>query len=316
MVLADVRVLRRIDDVAAVRELGAEGVVGPRLRPWIDDVLWPAFEAMLADDHRPVLAGLQVFRHKQDAVGEDVRIEIERDFVAFPFRLVVDQARARVHRHGRRGQLADDLFPELLAEVFGRFLVLGQRRQIEPGPEAILTVLFGVPHELLREGDKLVELAFLAVGDWESLAVDSGVMDRLIVAQRQELGELVAGRVVARQMADSSIPGPFPFGLDRLDHRDGKTAGGGSRAAGASSWGSIEDRPTQIGVDACDVAARHRLGFCRKHTRYGEPIQLRSPELAQVAPDIAVDRLGPHRLGRTAVAHRNDILDPFIDGPG
>ena len=82
LVVADVRVLRRVDDVAPVGELGAEGMVVFGVFLGVDHVGRPAFQAVLADDHRPLLAGLQVLRQQQDAVGEHVGVEVERHFVA------------------------------------------------------------------------------------------------------------------------------------------------------------------------------------------------------------------------------------------
>ena len=61
LVLADVGVLRRVDDVAAVGELCAEGVVVLRLHLRVDHVRRPAFEPVLADDHGPFLPGLRSF---------------------------------------------------------------------------------------------------------------------------------------------------------------------------------------------------------------------------------------------------------------
>ena len=41
-----------------------------------------------------------ILRHQQNAVGEDVRPDIQHHFVAAKLRLIVDQPRARIGRHG------------------------------------------------------------------------------------------------------------------------------------------------------------------------------------------------------------------------
>ena len=68
---ADVRVLGRIDDIAPVGELGAEAVVD-RLHARVDDRLGRPLQPVLADDHGPSLARLQVPGQEQDARGVDV----------------------------------------------------------------------------------------------------------------------------------------------------------------------------------------------------------------------------------------------------
>ena len=61
VVLADVRVLRGERDEAALGQLGGEALDRRLVFSLLaDDVLRPAFEAVLADDDGPLLAGLQV----------------------------------------------------------------------------------------------------------------------------------------------------------------------------------------------------------------------------------------------------------------
>src|SRR5581483_5031552 len=107
-------------------------------------------------------ARLEVLGHGEDAVGEYVRVEVERDLVALPEGRVVQLPAARVHRLGRRRQLADDLLIELLAEGPGSRIVLLRRGGVELGPERLVADALGVAHEMLRVGDELVELAILA----------------------------------------------------------------------------------------------------------------------------------------------------------
>ena len=135
MVAEDVRVLRREDDEAAVGELGTERVVILRLHLRIAHIGRPSFEAVLADDDGPLFAWLDVVGDQQNAVADHVLVEIEHDFVALPFRRVVDQARARIERSFRLRQFADDVFPEVIAQRLLRFLQAVEGRLVELRPD-------------------------------------------------------------------------------------------------------------------------------------------------------------------------------------
>ena len=159
--LADVRVLRRVDDVAQFDEPAREVVVDRPLLD-VDGVGRPPFEAVLAHDHRPLLAGLQVLRQQQDAVGEHVRVHVEHHLVAGPGLLVVHLPRARVERHRRLGQLADHLGVEVVAVPLARLLPRLERLGVGLLPE-LLAGRVRVAPELLRVRDELVELPLVAV---------------------------------------------------------------------------------------------------------------------------------------------------------
>ena len=137
LVLADVRVLRRVDDVAQVGELGAERVVVLASAPWdcTTSCGRPSSPCWQTTTGR-FSPGFRSLGKQQDAVGEDVRVEVERDLVALPLRRVVQLAGLRVHRLGRVGQLADDFFVEELSDRLDRLLVLLGRGDIDLGRSA------------------------------------------------------------------------------------------------------------------------------------------------------------------------------------
>src|SRR5262249_23544213 len=129
-------------------------------------ILWLPLQPVLAYHNWSLLALLQVLRHQQDTVGEDIGVKIEHDFVAFPLRRVVSKTGARVHRLGLLRQLADDVFPEVVAIPFTRLFPLLWRRCVGLGPELLADEFAGAP-EPLRVGDELIELALLARGGVE-----------------------------------------------------------------------------------------------------------------------------------------------------
>ena len=87
VVPADVGVLGGEDDEALVGECRAERVVQASCSR-IDDHVRPAFQPVLADDHRPPFARLEILGQEQHAVGEHVGVDVEHDLVAGPLRLV------------------------------------------------------------------------------------------------------------------------------------------------------------------------------------------------------------------------------------
>ena len=151
-IAADVRVLRGEDDVAAVGQVGAESVVRGLDRP-VDDHLRGALQAVLADDHRPPLAGLDVLGQQQDAVGEHVRIDVENHLVARPLVVVHDPARARVEVVAGRRATADDLVPQVVAVVLAGFLPLLERGRVGLRPE-LAAALARFADELLGVVDR------------------------------------------------------------------------------------------------------------------------------------------------------------------
>ena len=78
----------------------------------------PAFGSMLTNDNGPTFAWSQSFREQENAVSEDVRPERKQHFVTSPTHFVIDFTGLRSQRFRRRGQLAQNLFPEITAVVF------------------------------------------------------------------------------------------------------------------------------------------------------------------------------------------------------
>ena len=72
-VVADVGVLRRVRDEALVGQPRGEVVVVRAIDGRIGHVARASLEAMLADDHGPAFAGVEILRHEQNPVREDVR---------------------------------------------------------------------------------------------------------------------------------------------------------------------------------------------------------------------------------------------------
>src|SRR5262249_52374822 len=103
------------------------------------------------------LPGLEVLRQEQDAVGEDVREDVEHDLVAGPVRLIVELPGAGVDRHRRVRELADDLAVEVVPIPLAGLLPLLRGGGVGLLPE-LLADPVRVPPELLRERDELVEL--------------------------------------------------------------------------------------------------------------------------------------------------------------
>ena len=120
-VLADVRVLRRERDEAFFGQARGEAVVEVRVDRRVGHFPRPAFEPVLADDDRAPLAGLEVLRHEQDAVGEHAGPDVEHDLVAAELRLVEHRRVRGFGGRGRVGQPADDLVPDV-ARIGGRGL--------------------------------------------------------------------------------------------------------------------------------------------------------------------------------------------------
>ena len=93
--LSDVWILRSIDDETAFGQPRREVVVCV-LQRRIDNVLHTAVHAVLADNHRTPLSGLQVLGKQKNSVSEHVSPNRQVDFIAGPLRLVVSPAGARL----------------------------------------------------------------------------------------------------------------------------------------------------------------------------------------------------------------------------
>src|SRR5262249_35423742 len=123
LVLADVQVLRRERDEAAAGQFGRERLVGG-VALLADGVLRPALEPMLADDDRPLLAGFQVFRQKQNSIGDPIGENVEDDLVAGPVVGLVGLAAARVGGQQLLVEAADDVVVEDVLVLAAIVLVL------------------------------------------------------------------------------------------------------------------------------------------------------------------------------------------------
>jgi hypothetical protein len=86
----------------------------------VDDVLGAPLQAVLADDDRPALAGLEVLRQEQDAGGDDVRIDVELHAVARPLGSSYSRTAFGFRGPEAVGEAADQLLVEGPAIGFGR----------------------------------------------------------------------------------------------------------------------------------------------------------------------------------------------------
>ena len=184
--LAVVGVLGGIDDVAEFDESSGELVVdGSGFG--IDGVAGVSFEAVLADDEGAFFTGGKVFGDEEDAVGEDVGVDIEEEFVAGPGGQVVEFAGAGPEGEGGRGQFAEDFAVEVMAvEVTGLVPGLGGSG-VGAVPELSADGVAVAP-ELLEMGEELAEesaVAFVGVaGEGEAAGVGGELLG--------EEGELIA----------------------------------------------------------------------------------------------------------------------------
>ena len=113
-VFAAVEIVRREDDEAALGQLRGEIVIVRASSPSTTSLGTPS-ASVLADDHGPPLARLEILGHQQNAPGKHVLPDVEHHFVADPLFRVVDLARAGIE--GRQGLVepAQDLFRKVLA---------------------------------------------------------------------------------------------------------------------------------------------------------------------------------------------------------
>ena len=128
----------------------------------VGEVLRAALETVLADDDGALLVLADALGDEQDAIGEDIAVDVEDDFVAGVFFFAVDQARARSGRDAGCGQAANDLIVQVFAVAASRFFPGICVAGIGSGPEA-LAGEFGVGEQVLGVVEQLVELALLAL---------------------------------------------------------------------------------------------------------------------------------------------------------
>ena len=128
---------------------------------------------MLADDHRPFLARLDVLGHQQDSPGDHVGIDIDGGFPAAVGRSVEDLPGADIEGNRRFRQSSDQLVVDHVAvrlDAVGPGLEV---RAVGPSPE-LVPQLGTASEQSLCEGDQFADLLSLptsgigqrAVGGW------------------------------------------------------------------------------------------------------------------------------------------------------
>src|SRR5256885_6908556 len=103
-ILPNIRILGSIGNESLFRQTDGELVVIVRVDLGIGHVFRPALQAMLADHDGPTVAWLDVFRHKEDSVGNNVGPDVQHHFIAPIFRLIVDKSRSSVGGQAGRGE--------------------------------------------------------------------------------------------------------------------------------------------------------------------------------------------------------------------
>ena len=185
-VMTVVGVLRGIDDVTQFDESAGEVVVHGAFFE-VDGVSRRAFQAMLTDDEGASFAGGKAFGDQEDAIGEDLGIDIQLDFVAGPGGFVIDFAGAGFEGQGGRGQFAEDFAVEVVAIEIAGFLPGFGGSGIGAVPELASDGLAVAP-EFLDVGEQLTEEAAVAFVRVAAFWVALGVGGNVVV----EEGESVA----------------------------------------------------------------------------------------------------------------------------
>jgi hypothetical protein len=175
--------LRHEDDIASGAEFVAEVLVVVKrhvlvVLGLVEHVLGTAFEAVLRDDDGAALAGLDVLRHEEHTIADDVGIDVIGDVVAGCVRGVVGLFLTDVERQRRGGKAADDVVPELFALGLE---VAGFADEV------------GVTSQFLGELDEFVELA---VHSGRGVACGDGQQRRVMTRHFEGIEE--TGRVAEK----------------------------------------------------------------------------------------------------------------------
>ena len=109
----EIKVLRGEGHEAAVGQPGRVIVI--ELAVAEEHVGGPALQAVLADDHRPPLARLDVLGHQQHAIREDVGKHVQDNLVAGPFLALVALSRPWPRRQRPVVEAANHFLGEVLA---------------------------------------------------------------------------------------------------------------------------------------------------------------------------------------------------------
>src|SRR5437763_13040562 len=89
-VLPDVRILRSVGDETLLGQFRRETMIEMGIAVGIGRIAGPPFQTVLADHHRPLLAGLDVLWHEQDSIRVYTRPNVEGYFVAAELRTIVN----------------------------------------------------------------------------------------------------------------------------------------------------------------------------------------------------------------------------------
>jgi len=128
LILADVGILRSVDDKSFVGQCGAEVVIKIAIDFRIRDIRRSSLEAMLAHNYRPPLAGFQVFGKQEDPVGKYFGPHIEHNFIPAKPGRVNSSASPRIGRLARRRETPDQFRPDGIAIGLRRGLPTLNRR--------------------------------------------------------------------------------------------------------------------------------------------------------------------------------------------
>ena len=157
-VSAAVGVLGGVGDEASLGQLGRERlVITEAVSGGGDRVHRDTLEPMLADDHRPFLAGLDVLGHQQDARGDHVGIDVDHGFIGTVGVGIEHLSCADVGRDARLLQPPDHLVVDQVAVGLDRVGPGLEIRAVGAFPERVAD-LGTASQQCLGEGDQLADL--------------------------------------------------------------------------------------------------------------------------------------------------------------
>ena len=168
-VFATVRVVRRKNDKPAVGEPGREVVIVAMIP--LDHVFRHGAAAVLADDHRPLLAGFHVLGQQQNSPGEHIGKYVQHHFVAHPFRLVVHLPRPGPGREHWIVEPAQKLVPKVVSVLAGLQLEFFQSREVRRRvrQEESVPVLIAIAQQPLDVAFQLLDLKHLPAAGIKTL---------------------------------------------------------------------------------------------------------------------------------------------------
>ena len=126
-IFADVWVLRSIGHEALFRQFHSEAMIVTFVGLRTGGIGSAPFQPMLANHHRTLLGRPEIFRDKQNAVGKNVRPDIQHHLVPAKLWIIVNQPCARICRQAGGRQPPDHFVPNVVT-VKTRGLVPSFRR--------------------------------------------------------------------------------------------------------------------------------------------------------------------------------------------